>query len=174
MARNYGRMLTTIWADPDWRERSPDAQWLYGLLLSQPGISHAGVTGLQVRRWSQLATGMTDRRVRKALAELAKSRFVVVDDVTEELFIRTFVRNDGVLEQPQVVKAMTKAYRAILSPALRAEFLDQLHDIATRIANEELDEPKSWKHAEPLLTEPYPKGYGPQMAQLIHLASETA
>lgn len=174
MARTYGRILVAIWGDDDWRSLSVDAQWLYELLLSQPSASYAGVLGLQIRRWSQLANGMTDRRVRTALGELRKHRYVVVDETTEELLIRTFVRHDGVLDQPNVVKSMVKAYPGILSPEIRATFLDEMHALATLIANGEIDEPKSWKHAAPLLCEPFPKGYGPQVAKLIQLNRDTA
>jgi hypothetical protein len=120
VARNHGRILTSIWADQEFRDRSPEAQRLYMFLLSQPGLNHAGLLALTLRRWAGAAAGLTVDGVRQALDELAATRFVVVDDDTEEVLVRTLVRNDQVYKQPKVMLAMEGDAREIASPKLQA------------------------------------------------------
>lgn len=128
MPRSYAPLMTSIWADDDFRQRSPEAQRVYILALSQPNISYAGVVPFTARRWARMACGTTPEDIAKAVDELIEARFVLLDDDTEELWIRSFVKHNGVLEQPQLRKAMHKAFADVLSTPIRQALLAQLPD----------------------------------------------
>ena len=128
MARTEARIHTSIWRDSDWRSLSVHAQWLYELLLSQPTVSFCGVLGLMPTRWAKMAKGMTLDDVLAHLGELEEARYVVIDHDTEEVWIRSFVKWDGVLEQPALITAMMKDFAAIQSEPIRDGFLDGLGD----------------------------------------------
>lgn len=119
MARSYAKMFLSVW-DPgsDFLDLSPDAQWLYWVLVSHPMLTPAGVLPLQPRKWAQKARGMTVRRVTAALAELAGNK-VIVDDNTEEVMIRTFIRWDTGWKTPNIRKAIEASVTRIESNELR-------------------------------------------------------
>jgi len=126
MARAYGRIASTIWTDPDFLDLNSEPQRLYLFLLSQPDLSHAGLLPLRERRWGKKVSGGSSRSIMAALETLADTRFVVVDQDTEEVLIRTMVRNDGVWRQPKVMIRMREDARLIESPHLRAAFAVEL------------------------------------------------
>lgn len=130
MARSEARILVSIWTDPDFRALSPDAQWAYMFLLSQPDLSHTGVIPLRVRRWAQSADGMTAARLAEALRQLERSRFIVADRDTEELLVRSFIRRDKVFKQPQVFRSAADTVGQIASALLRRVLLDELNRVA--------------------------------------------
>lgn len=132
MARTYARILTRIWQDDQFLALSVGAQRLYMLALSQPTLSLLGVTPWTPKRWSRLSSSTSPETVENDVAELQAAGFVEVDDDTEELWIRTFVRYDDVLKSPNLIKGATNDYNKVLSASLRngiiewfrAEFLD--------------------------------------------------
>lgn len=126
MARTHARLLTAIWQDEHFRSLSVPAQHMYFLALSQPGLSLCGVVSFTPRRWALLSRGATPKKVQQAVDELVRERFVVVDSDTEELFVRSFVKHDGVLKQPNLVVAMWKQFHTILSDAIRKAFIEGL------------------------------------------------
>lgn len=126
MARSYAPVLVSVWGDPDWQRLSVEAQRVYLLALSQPGTTYAGVVAYTAKRWARMAADTGPGDVERAVAQLVRARFVVVDEETEELFIRSFVKHNGVLAQPQLRKSMHRAFADILSPAIRQAFLDEL------------------------------------------------
>jgi hypothetical protein len=126
MARSYAPLFTSIWGDPDFCRLTADAQRAYMLAFSQPTISWAGVVAYTTKRWAAMAADTTPAQLDAAFDELATHRFVVIDDVTEEVWVRDFVDANAVLAQPQLRKAMAKAYDSILSPGIRRAFYDEL------------------------------------------------
>jgi hypothetical protein len=56
-----------------------------------------------------------------SLDRLADARFVVVDEDTEEVLVRTFIRNDGNYKIPNVLKSMLQVAEGTQAPALRAD-----------------------------------------------------
>lgn len=161
MARDEARLLCSLWTNDDFRARSPEAQRMYMLVISQSTLSHAGVAPLTVRRWAALADGTSVEDVRAALAELEAARFVVVDEDTEEVLVRSYVRNDRVLSNPNVAVAAVRAYRQVASVKLRRAWLVELR----RLADERQtggQVPKAWTDARSaallaqVLTEPVP------------------
>lgn len=129
MARAHGRTLASIWEDPDFLALTMAQQRLYLFLISQPNLNHAGLLPLTIKRWSAKAGDLTAPEVRAQLAALEVARFVLVDDDTEELLIRTFVRNDGVWKMPKVMGAMVSGAQEISSHKLRRALLKEMHRI---------------------------------------------
>lgn len=129
MARGHGRILTSIWDDDDFLDLDEREQRLYLFLISQPNLNHAGLLPMTLRRWSRKASGLTSAELEKRLQALETARFIVMDDDTEELLIRSFVRNDGVWKQPKVMGAMVSGALEISSRRLRRALLDEVDRI---------------------------------------------
>ena len=119
MARTQARFLTRTWGDEDFKRLTRRAQGTYMFLISQANLSHAGLLPLTVKRWAQTADQCDVQQVEDDLALLAEREYVVIDENTEELLIRTLVRNDGVWKQPKVMLAMKADAAEIMSPYLR-------------------------------------------------------
>jgi len=126
VARSHGRILSAIWTDTEFTALPCGPQRLYLFLLSQSDLSHAGLLPLRARRWAAKVGGATADSIEADLDVLAGARFVVIDRDTEEVLIRTFVRNDGVYKQPRVMQRMREDAQQIESPALRGAFLAEL------------------------------------------------
>lgn len=120
MARSYGKLLARCWSDPDWTSLTVSAQRLYMLLLSQPKLSLVGVLDFMPQRWAKLAAGCDLPALEAALAELEAGRFIVVDRDTDELLVRSLLKNDGVqTANKKVVKGVWSAWNAVQSSRLR-------------------------------------------------------
>lgn len=127
MARNYAQIATEIWRDDEFVLLSEVAQHKYLLLITQPDITAAGVLPLAMARWASRSKGATRASVREALDELEAHRYVIVDEDTEELLVRSFVRWDGGYKNEKRRYAIRDAARQIVSSTLRrtlaAEFV---------------------------------------------------
>jgi hypothetical protein len=139
MARGHGRILTSIWEDEDFLALEEREQRFYLFLISQPNLNHAGLLDLTLRRWARKASGLTVAQLEEHIERLEKARFIVVDDDTEELLIRTFVRNDGVWRMPKVMGAMVSGALEITSRKLQQAMLAEMD----RIPLEELSDAPS-------------------------------
>lgn len=126
MARSHARIFTVIWDDDDFVSLSALAQRCYMMLLTQPNLGHAGVLPTTTRRWTLLCDDEDEARLLAALNELAATRFIVMDDRTEELLVRTLIRNDGVWKQPKVLAVAIHEAASIRSALLRACVADEL------------------------------------------------
>lgn len=156
MAREHARVYLTIWTDPDFRKLSSDAQWLYFVMLTHPTLTYCGVIEWREAKLAALAENMTILDLRQAAWELGETNLVAVDPDTEEALVRSFVRHDGVLKMPNVVKRMVLDYAGIASLKLM-----HLVSIETRRAIEEHPEYKGVEEAGPVakqFPEPFPEG----------------
>lgn len=126
MARSHARILTQIWDNDDFLALSSSPQHIYLMLLSQRDLSLCGVINYNPKRLAGVAQDLTPSRVKRSISVLESRRFVIVDRETDELAIRTFVRHDGVLHQPNVLKAASRAWEAIHSREIRAMVFDAL------------------------------------------------
>lgn len=120
MARDHGRIRHRIWSDPDFLALRESEQRLFMMALSQSGLSYSGVVPFTLRRWRGLAADSTIPKLRKAVTALEQARLVVLDPDSEELLIRSFVRHDGILDSPNICRAMVRDADAVCSPLLRA------------------------------------------------------
>lgn len=126
MARTEARIYTEIWEDPDFLALNPSAQRMFLFLVSQKDLAHDGVIALRERRWSKAAASLTPDGVSRDLKELAATRFVVIDEDTEELLVRSFIRRDKVYRQPNVLRAAADHLPLVSSRAIRAEIHAEL------------------------------------------------
>jgi hypothetical protein len=62
----------------------------------------------------------------RAAAELVAALFLVIDEDTEEVLIRSFLKHDGLLHKPNVTKAMVSAFTRISSPLIRGVIVHEL------------------------------------------------
>jgi hypothetical protein len=126
MAREHARIQTAIWIDDDFLDLSPEAQHLYLVLTTQMTLNFCGVTTWHAGRISQLAAGWTVERVEEAAAELSERLYLVIDETTGEVLVRSFIRNDGLLSSPNITKAMYRSYSEIGSRTIRAVVVFEL------------------------------------------------
>ena len=126
MARDHARLLVSIWTDSDWTALSSREQVLYLAMTSSPDLSWCGVLPLTPARLSALSKDMTEPKVRASILVLERARFILIDAHTAEILVRTYVRHDGILKQPNVTKAMIRALGKVHSPALADAVKDEL------------------------------------------------
>lgn len=144
MAREFARMRVSSFDDPDLEELSADAQWLYfRVFIPHPALSAAGVMPWKPKHWVRKAKGMTLGRILSAAAELERHRNILVDLDTDELLVRSYIRNDEPLRNPRMASAVVKAYQTIASRALQAAVVTE----AARIRAEN-PEFSSWDHKD--------------------------
>jgi hypothetical protein len=138
--REHAVIRLDMWGDDDWRRLSVPAQHLYMLLLTSPTLSFCGVADWRPTRIARLAGNWAVTDVLKASDELRAGLFLVVDDETEEVLIRSFVRHDGVMKMPNMATAMATSHAAIASPLLRGVVVHEL-----RRLHEKEPELAGWK-----------------------------
>jgi hypothetical protein len=141
MARTEARLMVSIWEDADFLALSPTAQRMFVFLISQPDLAHDGVIPLRERRWSKKAAGLSAAQIAADLEELSLARFVVVDDETEELLVRSFIRRDKVYRQPNVLRSARDHLGTVSSAVILASVGDEL----ARIQDEAEDIPEGSK-----------------------------
>lgn len=130
----YVRLQRDIRLDPDYRALSRDAQWLYKELLID--VDFIGVADWAPRKLAKIAVNTTPLEVETAAAELRAALFIVVDDETGEVLVRTFVKHDGLYKQPNMCVAMVKAFRKIGSPTLQGIISHELNRIRASVNDE--------------------------------------
>lgn len=131
MARDHASIRIDIWNDDDFRDLTANAQLLYLQLLSSATLNYAGVADWRPPRIAGLSKDATRTSVQKAADELAARLFIVIDEETEEVLLRSFLKHDGLLMKPNVTKAMVAAFAKTTSPTLRGVIvheLNRLHD----------------------------------------------
>lgn len=131
MARDYAKIITRIWADDDFKSLSATAQRLYFQLLSQPDVSMCGVVTLAERRWSMQVADQSVEAITDDIAALEGERFIVVDRVTQEVLVRSYVRHDEAWRSPNGMKGIDSAVRSVLSGRLKSVCRGELLKIDT-------------------------------------------
>ena len=127
MASDRAYINRGIWNDADHRQLTLEAQHLYYLLLTHPTLSYVGVVDWRPNRLTPFARGLTVGRVEVAAAELSAGLYIVIDEETEEVLIRSWVKHDGVLKQPRLAVSMANAYTRTASNELRGVIVHELH-----------------------------------------------
>lgn len=130
MARDHARVKVNIW-DEDFPDLKVVEQHAYFLLMSNRGLSRCGVIDYIPSRFQGLAADLTASRFRTAVAGLRAARYVVIDDHTQELLVRSYVRHDGVLDRLNMGKATGTAFEAVVSDAIRRAIGDELARLMT-------------------------------------------
>ena len=132
MARDRANIRTDIWNDDDFRSLSPQAQLLYLQLLTSATLTYAGVADWRPKRIAALAGGRTSDEVERAARELEAGLYVVIDEATEEVLIRSFLKHDGLLQKPNVTKAMVTAYGQVYSLDLKGVIVHELNRLVEK------------------------------------------
>lgn len=139
MARTSSYVKTSIWSD-EFRALPSAAQHLYIAMWTSAGLSYAGVADWRPARLAKIAADLTPTSVVGAGLILHRELYIVVDEETEEVLIRSFIRNDGLMDQPNVAAAMVSDYAKIASPAIRGVIVHELQRLF-----EESPELKGWR-----------------------------
>lgn len=126
MARSHARLLVKTWADPDFRALTGAAQRMYFVLISQANLTQAGTLPLTLSRWVTYAVDSTSEGLVEGLRELELHRYVYVDYDLQEVLIRTFIKNDGVYKQPNVMAAAVRDAETLISQRLRSVLREEL------------------------------------------------
>lgn len=126
MARDHTRIGTAIWDEESIRSLTRLQQQAYLLALSQADLSRCGVLAYRPRRWANTSSDGTEKALRRDYKQLVSTRHVIIDEDTEELFVRTYVRHDRILKQPNVVAALVSDYGLIASATIRTAFLVEM------------------------------------------------
>ncbi|RPA65781.1 hypothetical protein EF294_03325 [Gordonia oryzae] len=134
--RTHGRLLVSIWRDKDFVSCSVEAQRCYMMLLAQKDVNNAGVQPLMIRKWARGCEATSEDDIVRALNELQGARFVCYDVDSEELLIRSFIRNDGIVKQPNVLKNALRVAEQTESPRLRQALSDELQTLGRKDASE--------------------------------------
>ena len=125
----YGKIYKRIWGDRDFKALPASQQLLYVKLLSQPDISMAGVLTLASMRWAGQTADATHESIAADLYGLQQARFLAIDYGTQEVLLRSYIRNDLGWKSPKTMKAISGAVERILSPALRCVISGELQRI---------------------------------------------
>jgi hypothetical protein len=115
MGRSEARLQFRIWDDLD--VVTPPAKLLYAVLLTDETVNFAGIGRLAPELWARKA-GLDVAAVTRLLDELAATGFVVTDDYTREILVRTMIRSDRVAEVPNLLKCALGEASRVRSPRL--------------------------------------------------------
>lgn len=129
MARTFGAIYLRIWRDQDWRTLGHTEQYLYMSLVCQPKLNRAGLLEYSPRRWADANATLSVHDVEVAVKNLEQRHYIVLDESTNELLVRTYVRNDEAWKQPKVMASVVSAANEIESPKLRHALLLELDRI---------------------------------------------
>jgi hypothetical protein len=149
VARDHARIMLSIWEDDEFRALTPGAQHLYLVLTIHPELNYAGVADWRPARLAGFAAGWTASDVELAGKELADHLYILIDEDTEEVLLRSFIRNDGLLNQPNLAVSVRKAHTSVASANLRQVIVHELNRL-------KIDKPdlKGWDRIDDLLTKP--------------------
>lgn len=126
MARQHTRISVDLWNDDDWLNLTPRAQHLYLVFLTSPDLSYAGVADWRPGRLKNRAAEWPMLELMMAAQELSEAHFLVFDDETEEVLVRSFLRHDGLMKQPRMSVSMANAFGKIASRPIRAVVVHEL------------------------------------------------
>ena len=132
MARSFAYLQFSIF--DGLRGLTREGKILYFRLLVEETVNQAGIGALRVSLWAR-DTEMTVAETEKALHELDDQRFVFVDYDTEQVLIRTLIRNDGIADVPNVLWSACRAALQLRSPRLRRELAAELRKLPPKPAD---------------------------------------
>jgi len=126
MAREYAAVKVAIWQDDDFRDLAPAAQHLYFVLMTSAELSFCGVMDWRPKRLAPRAKGWTEDGVKTVAGELSAARLIVVDEQTEEVLVRSFLRHDGVMKHNKTCISAMMAFSEIASNTIRGVVVHEL------------------------------------------------
>lgn len=139
MAR-HARIQVDIWDNPDFIKLRTTEQQTYFMLMSHKSLSRCGVTMNIPSHFEGLSRDLTPAKFRASVKALKAARFVVTDDRTHELLVRTYIRHDGVFDRENMGKAVGTAFGTVISQRIKKAVGGEL----ARLMQERPDLP-GWK-----------------------------
>ena len=139
MAREFAKIKSAIWQDDDFRGLPPLAQHLYFVILTDPELSYCGIADWRPRRMLPKSQGWTLDELYGAAEILAQELLLIVDEDTEEVLVRSFLRHDGVMQHNKLCVSAMRSFAAVASNTLRGVIVHELN----RLKEENPDWP-SW------------------------------
>ena len=136
----YGKVFKRAWGDRDFKTLTATEQLLYVKLISQSDISLAGVLTLAPVRWATQTAGMDVEAVNRDLAGLARRNYVLIDAETQEVLVRSYIRNDLGWKSPRTMIGIANAIGRILSPRLRVAIARELGRLDTDALSSTINE----------------------------------
>ncbi|MCX2931371.1 hypothetical protein ORI20_13890 [Mycobacterium sp. CVI_P3] len=146
--KDHAQVNLDIWGDDDWLDLTPPAQHLYFVLWTSPELSYCGCGPWHPGRISAKAKGWTPAAVEDAAVELSAELFLIIDTVTEEFDLRSWIKHDGLWRSPNMAVSMANARAALASRTLRGVVVHEVQKIKARnIAEATEEDPvsKSWQ-----------------------------
>lgn len=129
MARTHAKMKCELLQHEGFPLLDADGQAAWQIIMIQPKLSLVGCVDYMPARWATHTAGMTEARFDAAVWQLEQHGFVVVDEDTHELLVRTFVKHDGVASANENLRrGVWSAWRAIASKRLRKVAVDNMPD----------------------------------------------
>lgn len=129
MARELANIRLDIWTSQEFRDLTEAEQRLYFLLLSHDSLSYAGVADWRPRRLARFAASSTPESIEQIGLALQAKRFILIDDDSEEVLIRSFLKHDGLLKQPRLTVSMVNAYGSTTSENIRSVIIHELQKL---------------------------------------------
>lgn len=150
MARNHARwQIGSLSSDPELRALTPHEKLAYWFIIQDTYLNPAGVIIMCPESWAE-DLGMSEPEMDRALEGLHEQRFVVKDHKSHELLVRSFIRWDGIADQPNVLKQSLEHARRIKSPHLRRALAAELRRLPPAPA------PKQMKNSTKVMYYPDP------------------
>lgn len=140
MANAAGMLKESIWRDKDFRALPRTAQTTYAQLISQKELDRAGMQPLQVTKWAKGCDEVTDADIWADLKVLEERRFVFVDEDTDELFVRSYMRQCEVVRYPNILKNALRCAGLVASEKIRRELAAELRRLRKADAVRKADE----------------------------------
>lgn len=155
MARDRANIRTSMWGDADYRALSLEAQWLYEYLLTTHSLSYVGVADWRPARIAKMCGNKRASDIVKYGKELENGHFIFTDEETEEVLIRSFLKWDGCLRNPNLWKSIGLAFTDVASMFLQAQIGVELRKL--KVENPDgFGKANPWvsDHLSPLLDTP--------------------
>ena len=139
-SRPFTRIWRSIWTDRDFTGLDSDAKVTYLLLISNGEARLTGLMTIAANRWAN-QTGMDVDRISKALRALDAVGFVILDEDTDEVLLRTRMRNDTFIGNSwqRHKGALTGALNAV-SPRIRVALAEEITKLLPLINKPEVHE----------------------------------
>lgn len=140
MSGEYGKLYKRAWGDADFKALTAHEQLQYLKLISQPDVSMAGILTHAAMRWAGQTADLDAEDIERALEGLECKRFIACDHDTQEVLIRSYIRNDEGWRSPLTMKGIRAAVERILSTKLRRIISAELAKIDTSGLSEKVSE----------------------------------
>ena len=147
--RQYALIHRAILDDPSWRCLTRSQQNLYLLLLLKLSTNLCGIVDWRPKKLAVNASDMTVETIEADAVVLEKKLSIVRDEDTDEVLIRSFLRNDAPLKSSKTAIAVRSSYTDTASSKLRGVIVFELQ----RLYKEQRDW-QGWDQVRDLLDLP--------------------